>query len=635
MACRGRESGSLISEHSLATQFNNSGRPRSRPASMSGRGEGPAEDERPFSEIRRNVYDALRLVSLHRWAFFVPFSVVSCAAFTLSLSYPRTYRATTSFERKNDPVMMNLPMSSGAASFKYFRNTMVRDLTSVGNLEEVVDNLGLTEDYERNDQGELTSSSRSRRLSLARSLGGTLKINTASPSEHIDIITVTYTGPDPAIGRRLVDEVKRTYIRRTMAWIHNFLTSQRDYFQNEAKEADAKMKKLKHEDTRLRLENPLLDPMNPASIALSLSQLEMEHRELDMREREYSAELASMEQSLVLLVGPQAVYKPDDTLPQTHVRPLFMSAKSIELRDAIHNLDLKVKSLKAKKGMTDLHPSITALRRERDVLEQQLRMQHHQDLQLAPTETQETSIALGTPVLESPTLSVERNRVITQVAAQKAKLKDLRISITGNEARTSQLEQAKRDVYQKQDEFADVTGKVAQARQAQRQLQTTLASIEPAIKAIEQNRLLQFSEGLPARGSAIPVSPSAKTVILLALLAGLATGVVFVILAEVFDHVYRSSSQIARSLGLPLLESIDEIVTAQNRRVLFLRRVVLNPLIIGSFLLLLGTTGSMAYLSIERPWTYQKLRAFPDAIIRLFAESADSPNTPSATPNVS
>ncbi|MCH8228199.1 MAG: hypothetical protein IIC63_07280, partial [Proteobacteria bacterium] len=52
--------------------------------------------------------------------------------------------------------------------------------------------------------------------------------------------------------------------------------------------------------------------------------------------------------------------------------------------------------------------------------------------------------------------------------------------------------------------------------------------------------------------------------------------------------------------------------------------VIVFGLIIGSFLLRLGTTGSMAYLSIERPWTYQKLRAFPDAIIRLFAESADS-----------
>src|SRR3972149_837967 len=121
-----------------------------------GRADRAADDDRPFAEIRKTLNDALRLLSLHRWMFFVPFSLVTCIGFVASLYYPRTYSATTSFECRNDPVMINLPMSAGAASFKYFRNTMVRDLTSMECMAEVVEKLGLLKDAGRNPDGTPT-----------------------------------------------------------------------------------------------------------------------------------------------------------------------------------------------------------------------------------------------------------------------------------------------------------------------------------------------------------------------------------------------------------------------------------------------------------------------------------------------
>ncbi len=602
----------------------NPGRSRPRPPGPIPRPESGIDDERPFAEIRKALYDALRLLSIHRWAFFVPFCVVSCAAFILSLYYPRTYRATTSFERKNDPVMMNLPMSAGAASFKYFRNTMVRDLTSVENMLEVVDHLGLTKNFERDEHGALTSKGKRKRLALARSLAGTLSITTTSPSEYMDIITVTYTGPDPHIGRKLVDEVKRTYIRRTMAWIHDFLTSQRDYFQKEAEKALARVKQYQREETRLRLQNPHADPVNPASIALRLSQLNMERRELLRRKREYESELAALKQRLAAIAPPlpaASTRKEDDNASQA--TRLVLDEETLALREELRTLEGKIRTLKEERGMTDLHPEVIKLTQRKDRIAAYLM----EKMQSAPSVRAKVAVDdVGPPLPAEPGgsfTSIEHSQLLAQISAQESKIKDVVISLETTEAAIDELEKAKREVFQKQEEFAEVTARVARAKQEYQQLEGTLATIEPAISAIEQDRLLQFSEGQPARGSSIPVSPSAKTVVLLALLAGIATGVVFVILAEIFDHVFRSSSQVARTLGLPLLESIDEIVTAETRRTQFIRHAVLNPLIIGCFLLLLALTGSMAYLSIERPWTYEKLRAIPEAAIRLFAGNTD------------
>ena len=93
---------------------------------------------------------------------------------------------------------------------------------------------------------------------------------------------------------------------------------------------------------------------------------------------------------------------------------------------------------------------------------------------------------------------------------------------------------------------------------------------------------------------------------MLALVAGIVAGALVVIVAEVLDNVFRSSSQVARALGLPMLEAIDEIVTPQDRRILFLRKVVFVPVIAFLFVGLTVFSGSMAYLSLERPASWRR-----------------------------
>jgi hypothetical protein len=265
---------------------------------------------------------------------------------------------------------------------------------------------------------------------------------------------------------------------------------------------------------------------------------------------------------------------------------------------------------------------------QRDHLQGELHVQRGRDKVTAVANTAIGAAAAGSPIalgLAAGTATSERARLLVQIAAQEAKLRDLGISLQTNEDHVNGLKLAKSEVFQKQDEFAEVMGAVSRAKQRYEQIEQTLASLEPAIKAIEQDRLLKFDEGAAAAGSSRPIAPKATTVVLLALLAGVATGILFLILAEVFDHVYRSSSQVARSLGLPILESIDEIVTAEDRRCRFLSGAVLSPLVVVCFLGLAGVTGSMAYLSIEQPSTYQRLRRIPEAAIRLFAEQPSPP----------
>ncbi len=599
------------------------------PQGSIGRAENAYDDDRPFAEIRRTLHDALRLLSQHRWMFFVPFCLVTCGAFVASLYFPRTYSATTSFELRNDPVMINLPMSAGAASFKYFRNTMVRDLTSVECMTEVVEKLSLPKGLEQEADGSLTKESKRQRESLARSLGGSLAVAVTSPSELIDIVKITYTGPDATIGRHLVDQLKKTYIRRTMAWIQLFLVSQRDYFLREAAEFREEMMRAEREDTRLRLENPHVNPADPGSISAKLAQLEAERRELLLRRREYDAELDGVRQ-LLAAEEAQVVVRTDDDLSPT-LDHEFLTPEALHLLSQIQEIHHNVARLRETRGMTDGHPEIQELLSGRRRLEEKLAERREQD--------RKSGLAGSVP-LHAPSEAMvmpqvwqgERGRLMVQISAQTTKIKDVDISLKTNELALAEINRAKDEVYERQEEFAEVIGNVQKAKQKLAQVETTIATIEPAIKAVEQDRLLQFSEGQPARGGSTPVSPKAATVVLLSLLAGMAAGVLFVILAEILDHVYRSSSQVGRSLGLPILEAIDEIVTGQDRRRVLLQHALVTPLLILCCLGLTGLSGSMAYLSLTQPWTYDKLRSIPQAALDLVVEQSPAAPPPAAKP---
>ncbi len=602
---------------------------------MLGRAESGGEDDRPFAEIRRTLHDALRLLSLHRWVFFVPFCIVSCAAFVGSLYYPRTYSATTAFEVRNDPVMSDLPLSAGVASYRYFRNTMVRDLTSPECMGEVVEELGLIGEPEKHQDGTPDREWVRRRNSLARSLGADLNVASSSPSELIDIVKIAYTGTDPTIGKHLVDAVKRTYIRRTRAWIRDFLVNQRDYFLREAEEAALEVTAAQRAETQLRLENPHVNPTDPGSISTRISQLEIERRELQMRKREFESELAAQRQLLVTLEPP--IMHAAEGVPVDDQEPAYVSAETLGILSQIHDIHLKVEKLRETRGMTDEHPDIRELLVDRRRLEGELKERRVADARLAELQgppAAELVASVGALPASTANWQGERARMTVQITAITDKIKDLDVSLRTNEMTLADLNSAKSELFQKQEEFTEVMGRATKARQRQSQIASTLSTIEPAIKAAEQDRLLQFSEGQPARGSATPISPKAVTVVMLALLAGAVVGAVFVILAEVLDHVYRSSGQVARGLGLPMLEAIDEIVTGNDRRRMVVNQAVVTPLIIVACIGLTGLTGSMAYLSLTRPWTYQRIRNIPQAAIDLFidtqkpAASAMSADTP-------
>lgn len=599
---------------------------------LGGRGEPQgSDDDRPFSEIRRTIYDALRLLSVHRWSFFVPFCLVCCGAFVGSLYLPRTYKATTSFSIENDPVMINGPMSAGLESYRYFRKSMSRELMAVERMGPIVETLSLAGELYYDADGSLTSESLQRRNSVARSIAGNLSVTTTAASELTDVVTITYTGPDSTIGRSLVDEIKEAYMARAGEWMLHFLSRRSDYYAREAGEARQEMLGAKREDALLRMENPLVDPGDPAAIVAKLSQLQVERRDLKLRRREYESELAAHQQFLAATAAVPVAVGSDG---QTTGDPL-MSAAAISLATELRQTKQEMLLLRRERGLRVAHPDMAALYADAERLTKHLETQRaaDQERMLLAGDGDAAKTALLGPPAAGQVWSPETAQVNTQITATVNKIREVDLSLKSNEQLLADIEEAKSNVFEHQEEFLSISSRIGQARKRMEQAEKTVGGIAPSIKGLQQDRMIHFTDNGPARGGSIPISPKATTIVLLSLLAGLAAGGVFVILAEVLDHVYRSSWQVARSLGLPLLEAIDEIVTAQDRRRALVQRAVVLPAIILICLGITGLTGSMAYLSIKQPWTYQRLRHIPDAAIDLFIDRGTDDADPDPNPD--
>jgi len=123
---------------------------------------------------------------------------------------------------------------------------------------------------------------------------------------------------------------------------------------------------------------------------------------------------------------------------------------------------------------------------------------------------------------------------------------------------------------------------------------------------------------------ATPTSPDAKLVMMICFGIGLGAAILSVLLAELIDRSYRTVKQLSTSLGVPVIESIDEIVTRAIRRRRLFRRLVVMPALATILVAVTVLAGAMAYLSLERPGDFKWFKSSPGHVVQVVGVRNDS-----------
>ncbi len=584
---------------------------RNRPAPAEPR-ERVAEDS-PFAQAQHTVGETLRVLILRRWAFLVPFCVVATLAALISHQIPRKYSVSTAFERRDNPVLQNLPAGGAIKLVKDSRPTVTRDLRDITLMEDALDDIGLTASFPREANGELTPEAlQARRCLAGRYVAGvTVEVKSFAADTSLDNITISCDGQDPSHLSDVCNALRNRYIAQTRTKMTKRLTETREYFAEQAAACQVRIADLNRARLGRVLDNSLADLADPQSVVNRLQRLRNE-RDTLLRERDdLEIRIEANEDNLGRL-RQLAVRGSGATDPGTPL--LYRSPQAVQLQAEIEEVDAQIYRERQAHKKTARHPDVAELLRKRELLLERLARQAEVDALTAMTMPTTESDSLSLASAGSDTILAQISNLEMDLKTLRSQLQRTERSLDVVEADVKDFEARRSEVFENFQAREDVSEALKTAQQEHLLHQATLSKLDSLLTADENERAVGFTVLSTARAALAPSSPKPNIVLMIALLLGLISGACGVLLAEVFDRSFHTTRQVTRSVGLSVLECIDEIVTAADRARHFRRRVLLAPVL--ALLMLAAVSGSnaMAYLSLKRPHTYHNLRAVPERV---------------------
>lgn len=539
-------------------------------------------DDQP-EDIRATVQSIAKVASRRRWLLFFPFCIAATSAFLLSHFLPRTHRAVTKFERRDDPALMNLPPSEASGSFLYFRRTLQEDILGREVMGDVVEQLGLVDDLPRDASGELTEEGVKQRDALIARLAGSVEARFEHQSEHIDMVSLIYEGPDGALMRPLLDTIKKSYTTWVTRRTREMLQRSRDYFDDEQRKAAGELNAIQDELKSLRLAYPDLNIGDPDAIKRRIEESTRQLTDLQRRRQE-----------MVVDVGHLRAFLNDQSLTATAegvvAGGLRVDDEMVQsLRQRMIEVDNQIVLMRDGRGMTDRHPKMVELTTQRAALEESMRSR----LNELAAATQNGKSVPGMSAVELARKKVEMDLAARQdqLSAIDREIADLQKSIAMDDSRREAFLTASQQFHLQERQLGTV----------QEERDTYAGFVESLDRMLGMNANehgIRFLDPGPATGSLSPVAPTAKTVILMALMCGVVAGIGLTVFAELFNNRFRSIGEVAKTLQMDVLERIGEVTTPEIMKRRWWRQRVLQPVFAVALLCCTAVSGYFAYQGI-------------------------------------
>jgi uncharacterized protein involved in exopolysaccharide biosynthesis len=575
--------------------------------------------DRPMEDLRNTIGEYARMLR-YRWRpALVGLGLVAAAAFWCSQFLPRRFSVSTIFERRDDAVLRNLLNNNSPYSFDSLKSTLAMDLTGSRAMAEAAVAVGILTPAAIPAEGALTDVAL-RALDdtlAAHGLRASVQMLQSTPS--LDTIKLSCEARDPDLAQQYVTCLRDRYISQTRDRITEVLRSTQDFFRGEVERFQQQLA-----DTNLALAEPFkdfpgLDPTDTAAAGSRLEVLRNERERLLERKTELEAQLATREQFLADV--------PDELDLAVHTRgPSTAELQFQRSIDAgLAKIDQEIAEAMALRRMTAEHPTIRALQARREALcAARDGLARHELAQPAPEQAPAAADA------ETRRDSPQRLRVELELEALRRQLAAVQANFERADERArrfaglfEQLLNNGDGVRELRDQASTQSATIATWREHLLQLDRILA-------ADSEQRGTIFAVVEEPKNAGRPVAPRIGPVFAVCTGSGLAVAALIVALLELLDRSFRSTAQVARALGIPVLEAIGVVPTPRVRRRRWMSRMVWAPALVVLLGLLLSS-GALAYVSLEHPRAYRTALARMDAVLPDYVsplERNDAPAEP-------
>lgn len=562
----------------------------------------PSGFEQTKEELQRTVREVFRVVFYRRWAFLIPFCAAASVVLISSHRLPREYKAHTVFERRSPIPISKVLERTGPISLENLHQSIKYDMMGPEAMARVALDLGMDKNWKRDTDGQLTSSARRRLKSTAAGLRGMLGFLPLKTGHDMDRMQISARAGDPEMVVKVVNQVRDNYFEFSRRKFLGRLREAKEFYQREIENLMASIELHDQEIEELESAYPYVNQDTSRRGGQRAVALEVSIDNFERRVEEHQRKISRLEAQLsampnVTLIGPGAM----SNVPSFLDTGADLERERRRLRDFIQRTENQMMQNRIEKGMLERHPGMQTLMRKRE----------HAVVDLAALDRK-----LGTPTPVQQILSddpaviavqrSDRQRVVTELADSTAalsvaqgQLKDATASLGEHgKLRTGSFE--KRGLYkQMQSSLKDERAHLEDTRADERKLSRVLD-----IDA--KNQGIEFITIEEAETSRRPVSPKSQSILMLAFGVGLAFGACTVFLREFFDHTFHTATSVSFSLGVPVLEGIDEILLPVDRRRILLRKLAMVP-VACAFIGVLAVSGGLAYLSLEHPQKFKRI----------------------------
>ena len=277
-----------------------------------------------------------------------------------------------------------------------------------------------------------------------------------------------------------------------------------------------------------------------------------------------------------------------------------MEAQINEVRDEITDL-MTVRQ------MTEHHPAVIALNQKLE----RLRSQFVGLVATGPQPGEDSAPSVAFADSESAAWLSQRGAVEMELEAAQEILAATERECEAVNERITATARLQGNVVDRRQSYRSKLAALDRAKADVAVWRANLDRVSRHLTAEQQDRGIQFATIEGAGLNLRPVWPRASTVFVLALVLGVAAGSGCVALAELLDRSFRTVGQLRRSLNLPVLESVSEIVTPALRRRRLVGQLVIRPAIAVALMVSLAVAGTATYLRLEHPELYQTARSEP------------------------
>ncbi len=534
----------------------------------------------------KSIGDAVAILKRHKKKAFFPAVAGMVGLIVASLFIPRQYNAEAKFERRLGLTATQTQRSDIAVRrVEADRRLLAEDLKGRSALEQLVEDLELTRGMPR-VQGELTPQGQMMKMDLIRKLSSRIYVRVQVKDDDNELIAVSFDSDDRDLAPKLVNRLMNNYIRKSQLELEETLKGAKSFFDKEVLRYSTAMRELEGKKLRFEMDHRGLLPDDPQSVQDRLAEL---RSQLNVVTKDARLSVADRDAMKTWLTD----------------QPVFIAQEQMGPNPLLEELTKRLRDLEAEYennrlgGRTDQHPAMVKLKQRLSDLKVEISLQPK-----------------AVKLSESLVPNTQRQQAERDLAALTRKIEELERQREELQGQVDHYDVLSRNFFVVRNDYLRLMREVKDAEQQLEFWQERAKRTQIAVQTQMQAQGVRMKVRQEAPELLRPSKPTAIQIAVMAFFTGAGLAAGMVLLAELLDRSFRSVEHAVDELKLPVLGAINEIITPGRA----LRRKVLGwgvyPALGLAMVMILISAFAVAYLSLEYPNHFEKLRHRPGDFIK-------------------